>query len=335
MSLLPKARLATRGSKLALWQTRFVSSLLARHGVTSEEIVVSTQGDRVQDRFLHEIGGKGLFIRELEDALIKDRADLAIHSMKDLPANIPAPFALPAVLPRHSPRDLLIFRSEVAKRFKLPQILTREDARSLGSLSIATASLRRQALWKALGTNVTLVAMRGNVDTRLRKLEEGAADALILAEAAMDRLDLKKGLHAVPLDPSWFVPSPAQGALAIEALPTNRFCKIAAMLNDDVTAACVKLERGILADLGGDCTMPLGCHVFWDAGRQETFVRAQVMNYEGRSAEVTLTYPGEPRELPQGAMRQAVIAGLESQGLASILADLARTPPPKLEPSAP
>jgi hydroxymethylbilane synthase len=254
--------IGSRGSMLALWQADYVQSMLKNQGVTSNINVIKTTGDRIQDRFLHEIGGKGLFVKEIEQALLDQTADLAIHSLKDLPAKTPAAFTLAAILKRHLPTDVLIFKKEFAQKTDLPEgMITREKMASFGKVSIATGSLRRSSLLKEASSQINVVPIRGNVDTRLRKLEESEWHGLILAEASLERLNLKSGLVFRTLDPDWFVPSPAQGALAIETLKSKP--ELSDWINNlgcQETRFHVELERLILERLGGDCTMPFGCY---------------------------------------------------------------------------
>ena len=170
-----KIKIATRGSKLALWQANYVSSMLRDLGIEAELNIIKTQGDRVQDRFLHEIGGKGLFVKELETSMLNGETDLAVHSLKDLPAVTPEPFVLPAILKRHNPVDAIIFKPESFKRLGIiDKTLSKDHFRDMGEVTIATSSLRRQSLFKGVSKNIKLEAVRGNVDTRIRKLMEGA-----------------------------------------------------------------------------------------------------------------------------------------------------------------
>lgn len=319
-------RIATRGSKLALWQSEFVAKRIRDAGIHVEFVVESTQGDRVQDRFLHELGGKGLFVRELEDALLAGRADIGVHSLKDLPARLTPPFILSAVLPRHTARDVLILRPDVAAQKPLPSEITAKDLQALAPLHIATSSLRRQSLLKATGADLKISPVRGNVDTRLRKLFEGQWDALILAEAAITRLGLTD-LIAIPFAPDWCVPAPAQGALAIESLPQNPFTPIVHKLNHGLSAFCVNFERQVLAALGGDCTMPMGCYMHYDAQNDETVCDAVVLDHTGKSARSHRRWRGHPESHFKSIMLQEVLGDLTRDGLEDILHALETTTP--------
>ncbi|WP_141731721.1 hydroxymethylbilane synthase [Oligoflexus tunisiensis] len=320
MNTIRKVRIATRGSQLALWQAHHVAGLLMARGLSTELNIIKTTGDRVQDRFLHEIGGKGLFVRELEEAMKKGEADIAVHSLKDLPARIPAGFQLGAILPRHIPQDALIFNPKSLDRLKVPAgpFLSKADLQAFGPLTIATASLRRQALLKGLGSDVQCVPVRGNVDTRIRKLNEGDWDGLILAGASLQRLSLDHLPHRLLMD-EWFVPCAAQGALAIETPEGSPFTKDLAELSDPATYACATMERLILEKLGGDCTMPFGAFFFPDLKKGETVARALVLDYEGQEARYVHTFPGLPQTLDQAACAQTMLEGLKKVGVTDIL----------------
>jgi hydroxymethylbilane synthase len=335
MQTTSKLRIATRGSQLALWQANYVTQLLLKRGIHCELNIIKTTGDRVQDRFLHEIGGKGLFVRELEESLLAGHTDLAVHSLKDLPAKTPAGFALAAILPRHLAEDALIFNPKSLARLKIPEgsHLSREQVMALGPLTIATASLRRQALLKALPNPIELVPIRGNVDTRIRKLNEGDWDGLILAGASLERLGLQ-GLPHRLLDPEWFIPCAAQGALAIETLADSPARQAISALSDPGTYACASLERKVLELLGGDCTMPFAAYFDYDASKGVTRGRALVLDESGREAKTGLSFPGRPESLPVLATALQTLETLKGPTLTSILAHLKITPPDlgKLDP---
>ena len=281
-----KTILATRGSTLALWQARFVAGQLTQRGLDVELNIIKTTGDAVQDRFLHEIGGKGLFIKELEEAMGAGRAHLAVHSLKDLPAVIPNGFRLAAVLPRHAATDVMIFKKDVYARLKLSPgaVLGSKEVTALGPLRVATSSLRRRALLEKLQSGITVVPIRGNVDTRLRKLEEEDWHALILAEASLERL----GITNVPfhrLDANWFVPCAGQGALAIETPAESKVFSVINSLECATTRLQIDVERRVLARLGGDCTMPFGCLVrHGSPNPDQVEARAIVLDMQGGAA---------------------------------------------------
>lgn len=316
--------IASRGSKLALWQSNFISEQLAQRGVKTKIIVVSTKGDRVQNRFLHEIGGKGLFVKELEIAMAEGRADLAVHSTKDLPARLSDEFAL-VFWPRHSPLDVMIFREDVYANLKsewggVPEVLTASDLRSQGPLTIGTASLRRQALLQ--GHN--LKPLRGNVDSRIAKLNQGQFEAIVLAHAALERLQWQH-LPTALLAADWFVPSPAQGALSVEVHRDHPLAPLLAEMEHQPTASACRLERQILADLGGDCTMPIGCYAWFADGGVNLHVK--VLNHQGQATSVNTRVAASWQDLDPPAISESIRERLAADGLAKILADLAKGPP--------
>jgi hydroxymethylbilane synthase len=324
----PKARIATRGSQLALWQANYVSDLLKDHGLDVALNVIKTTGDRVQDRFLHEMGGKGLFVRELEEALRSNEADLAVHSLKDLPAKIPAGFTLPAILKRHIPNDVIIFhpRKNHMERLSKGPLISRDELKALGPLTIATASLRRQSLLRGLHSGIQMVAVRGNVDTRIRKLGESDWDALILAGASLERLGLT-GLSYRMIDLNWFIPCAAQGALAIETTESSVFRPLLAQLKDPRTFACATLERKVLELLGGDCTMPFGAFFHYDETLRKTKATAVVLDYEGNEVRVERHFVQAPEYLTIEETARDVIDALEAAGVEQILRGLETEPP--------
>jgi hydroxymethylbilane synthase len=245
-----KIRIGTRGSKLALAQAHEVrGKMIAAHGLeeTDFEIkVISTSGDRIQDQPLSAFGGKGLFTKEIEDALLDGRIDLAVHSMKDVATRLPAGLVLPCYLPREDVCDAFI--STKAKHIAdLPR----------GAV-MGTSSLRRQAQVKRLRPDLVVVPFRGNVETRLRKLKDGVADATLLACAGLKRLG-KARLIASPVCVNEMLPAVAQGAIGIEIRENDgRIAELIASLHDETTAACVVAERAFLAKLDGSCRTPIG-----------------------------------------------------------------------------
>jgi len=239
-------RLATRKSALALAQSRQVARTLQDlvSGLRVEEMQVVTQGDRVLDRALSEVGGKGLFVREIEEALLDGRADLAVHSMKDLPAQMAAGLVLAAVPRRESPWDALVTPGGVGL-----------DALPPGA-RLGTSSLRRARTVKAARPDLEVVLLRGNVDTRLRRLEAGDFDAIILAEAGLRRLGLSP---ARVLLEGAMVPAVAQGALALQTREGDAASRaIVGLLHHEATSLETEAERAVLGALSGDCGTPLG-----------------------------------------------------------------------------
>jgi hydroxymethylbilane synthase len=245
-------RLGTRGSPLALAQARMVRQALAEaHGLDPERIaieVIRTSGDRIQDRPLAEVGGKGLFTKEIEEALAACTIDLAVHSSKDMPTVLPPGLVLSAFLPREDPRDVFISRK----------------AKSLAELprgaTVGTASLRRQAMVMRQRPDLTIVPLRGNVETRLRKLDEDVADATLLALAGLKRLGLADAATAV-LDVGEFLPAVGQGAIGIETrADDSQTREMLRSINHADTFSALAAERAFLAVLDGSCRTPIGGH---------------------------------------------------------------------------
>jgi hydroxymethylbilane synthase len=238
-------RLGTRGSKLALAQAGVVREALAANEISCELVTVRTTGDRIQDRPLAAAGGKGLFAKELEDALLGRRIDLAVHSMKDLPTVLPGGLEIAAVLPREDPRDaFLSFRANSL------------DALPAGA-RIGTSSVRRRAQVARQRSDLDIVLLRGNVDTRLAKLDAGEIDAAILAHAGLKRLGLEhRATMVLPLD-AW-LPALSQGAIGIEVRKGDAAVEAVAASNHSPTAVALACERAFQQALDGSCTTPIG-----------------------------------------------------------------------------
>jgi hydroxymethylbilane synthase len=254
----PILRIGSRGSPLALVQAREVQSRIAEAaGIDSAQIeikVIRTTGDVVQDRPLAEAGGKGLFTKEIEEVLLAGSIDLAVHSSKDLPTILPAGLVLAGFPPREDPRDAFISRKAASLR-ELPP----------GAV-VGTASPRRRALGKRLRPDVAAAMLRGNVETRLRKLEAGEVDATLLAVAGLKRLGLLAAVTAI-LDPDTFVPAVGQGAIGIEARADDAKTRAFVEAIDDAdTAAAVAAERAFLAVLDGSCRTPIGGYAKIEGG---------------------------------------------------------------------
>jgi len=247
-------RIGTRGSRLALTQANIVRDLLAKTGVASEIVVVKTTGDRIQDRPLADAGGKGLFTKELEEALFAGEADIAVHSMKDVPAHLPTGLMLGALLPREDPRDVLLS----AQNFSLTSLPT-------GAI-VGTSSVRRRAQLLRARKDVEAVTLRGNVETRLSKLDGGAFHATLLALAGLKRLGLEARASQI-LDLAIWLPSPAQGAIGIELRSDDaQTSQIIARLDDEPTAIALACERAFLAALDGSCRTPIAGLAQWENG---------------------------------------------------------------------
>ena len=245
--MTPTVTIGTRGSKLALWQAEWVrSALLARFpGMPIELAVIKTQGDKILDVPLAKVGGKGLFVKEIEEALLDGRVDLAVHSMKDMPADIPEGLAIGAVPERETPADVLISR-DGQRLAELPP----------GSV-IGTSSLRRAAQLRHARPDLQIAPLRGNLDTRLRKLETEGLAAVVLAAAGVRRLGLE-GRITEHLDPDLMLPAVGQGALCIEIRASDpRIADLVAGLDHPDTHATVAGERSFLHRLGGSCQVPI------------------------------------------------------------------------------
>lgn len=243
-----KLRIGSRGSPLALWQANHIAGLLRGQGHEVEIEMIKTAGDRLQEAAFAQVGAKGMFTKEIEEALARGHVDLAVHSLKDLPTELPEGFALAATPPRVDPRDALVSVHH-ASLAALPR-----------RARVGTSSQRRRAELKALRPDIEAVEFRGNVDTRLRKLGEGQVDAILLAAAGLDRLG-RTELVRLRLDPKDFCPAAGQGCLAIETRAGDGATLGAVAFLEDVgTRFAVTAERAALAALGGGCQVPIGVY---------------------------------------------------------------------------
>jgi hydroxymethylbilane synthase len=241
-------RIGSRGSQLALWQANHIATLLRAQGHAVEIEIIKTTGDRLQEIAFAQAGTKGIFTKEIEEALAAGRIDLAVHSLKDLPTELQEPFILAAMPKRVDPRDVFV-SVRYASLASLPQ-----------GTRVGTSSLRRRAQLKALRPGLEAVEFRGNVDTRLRKLARGQVDAILLAAAGLDRLEKTEWVRE-RLDPKDFCPAAGQGALGIETRKIDAATIAAvAFLDDAETRFAVTVERAALAALGGGCQVPIGVH---------------------------------------------------------------------------
>lgn len=244
-------RIGTRGSALALWQARTVAGLLAAQGHSAEIVTIRTEGDRIQDRPLSETGGKGLFVKEIEDALLSKTIDVAVHSAKDMSVALPDGLAIAAVLAREDSRDALVLRSGLSRLDAAP--------------SIGTGSVRRSAQLAVRTPAARFLPVRGNVDTRLRKLDAGEFDALVLAVAGLKRLGYADRIsEAIPHDEC--VPAPCQGIVAIQTRIEHAGDPVWQAIDDAAAFACFEAERAVVAALGGGCRLPLGAIAVHDGG---------------------------------------------------------------------
>jgi hydroxymethylbilane synthase len=270
MTGIERLVIASRESRLALWQSRHVRDLLAQQQpLRSIEILgMTTTGDRLLDATLQQAGGKGLFVKELEAALQEGRADLAVHSAKDMPMALPDGFGVAAILAREDPRDALVSPAYGSL-----------DALPRGA-RVGTASLRREAQLRERYPHLRIASVRGNLDTRLAKLDRGEYDALILAAAGLKRLGLASRIRCC-IDPDLSLPAPGQGALAIECIEARAdIVALVAPLDDAATSACVRAERALSAALSGSCRLPLAGHATLEGGRLT--LRGLVASVDGR-----------------------------------------------------
>lgn len=240
-------RIGSRGSALALWQANFVKARLTElHSGESEIVVIKTSGDRFPQAEIASIGVKGVFIKEIEDALLRGEVDLAVHSMKDVPTAVPEGLTLPAICQRDDPRDCLVSRSG-AGLHALP-----------AGARVGTSSVRRQAQLRRHRPDLQLVGLRGNVDTRLRKLDEGQYEAIVIAKAGLDRLGWGSRVTEV-LSPDVCLPAVAQGALGIETRSDDaELLRVLAALDHAETRTAIAAERALLEGIQGGCQLPLG-----------------------------------------------------------------------------
>jgi hydroxymethylbilane synthase len=299
-----KLIIATRRSRLALWQAEHVRKLLeARHaGLEVGLLPLSTRGDELLDQRLDKVGGKGLFVKELENALADGRAQLAVHSMKDLPAELPEGFSIAAILEREDPRDAF-----VSARFASLKEMPKASV-------VGTSSLRRAAQILERYPHLEAKLLRGNVETRLAKLDRGEYDAVILAVAGLVRLGLGQRIRA-RLDPEDSLPAPGQGALGIECLASRKdVVELLAPLAHAGVTACVRAERAVSRAFGGSCTIPLGAFAELEGNRLR--LRALVAAADGRRV-ARADVAGDARQ-PE-ALGELAAEDLRRQGALEIL----------------
>ena len=321
-----RLKLGTRGSQLALFQANTVSALLgATPGIECEIVVIKTSGDRLAEATIAQIGGKRLFVKEIEDALLAGEIDLAVHSSKDMPVVLPRGLAIGAALPREDARDAVVLPADSAR------VRRRADASDTGvtfdaltarlgsSPRIGTSSVRRIAQLTRLFPGAQFLPIRGNLDTRLRKLDEGGYDALVLASAGLVRLGHRARISAALPIPTC-VPAPGQGIIAIEARAADgHMMSRVAVIDDHTSRAALDAERTVVTRLGGGCQMPIGACAEVSGGAL-TLVAivlsldgAQVLRAESRGPMSDAT-----------AVGNAVADDLLAQGAGGILADIER-----------
>ncbi|MFH0983276.1 MAG: hydroxymethylbilane synthase [Planctomycetota bacterium] len=276
-------RIATRGSELALWQANWVrEAIRRRQDLAVELLIVKTQGDRVTDRTLSTLEGKGFFTKEIEDALLARRAEVAVHSYKDLPTEKVPGLMVAAVPPRAPVNDLLLIRGDRTDPSQQPWPIA-------AGARVGTGAARRTAQLRHRRGDLEVVPIRGNVHTRVGKVRDGTCDAVVLAKAGLERLGLDlSDLVVVDLLESGFLPAPAQGALAVQCREDDpETIAVLRTLHDPDTAACVAAERALLTLFEGGCTLPLGCTARMSGGKIE--LRANWLQTEGDMRFCTVT----------------------------------------------
>ena len=301
-------KLGTRGSTLALWQAEWVRAELARHGVAAELVVIQTRGDADVDRPLHQLEGKGFFTKEIEEALLERRIDVAVHSLKDLPTRLPDGLALAAVPGRADPAEALVTRAD--------------DVTGISALAagarIGTSSLRRVAQIRHLRPDLEVVPLRGNVPTRVAKVKQGrdGLAAALLASAGLERLELA-GQIAQRLDPLEVMPAPGQGALGLEIRAGEENVRAAlAPLEDPASARAVAAERSLLAALGGGCQAPVAAFV----GARGSGLGARLFGrVTAQDGSVQITASADIDERDPAAAGVAVAGLLQAQGASRLL----------------
>ena len=292
--------IATRESRLALWQAEHVRDLLqSRFGRRVALLGMTTKGDQILDRALSKVGGKGLFVKELEVALEEGRADLAVHSLKDVPMDMPEGFVLAAVMEREDPRDALVSNT-YATLAALPQ----------GAV-VGTSSLRRLVQLRARRPDLRIEALRGNLDTRLRKLDEGQYDAIVLAAAGLKRLGLADRIREV-IDTDVMLPAAGQGALGLEIRAQHPDLGPALLeLAHEPTWLATLAERAVSRAMGGSCSMPLAAFAQWQG---DTLVLRSLLGHPTDSHLVQAQAEGQPRSHAEAqALGEAVAAQLKAQ----------------------
>ncbi len=310
-----KLRLATRGSPLALWQAHHVAGLLRGKGIEPELVLVQTKGDQVQDRPLSQIGGDGLFTKEVQHAVLENRADVAVHSLKDLPTAGDSRLRL-AAIPQRGPRGDVWLSARFSRFEDLPT----------GSV-VATGSLRRKAQMLNRRPDLKMIGLRGNLGTRLAILEKGISPdgaselhGMVLAEAGLVRLQLQAQIKHT-LDSSWMLPAVGQGALGLECrVDDARTLGALSELNDETTSQEARAERAMLAALGGGCLIPIGCLAISEKGLLS--MTAAVLDPDGKQRiAATLEYQADRPVQAGEAMAQALLQQGAGELLARILPD--------------
>jgi len=300
---LRKFTIATRESRLALWQAEHVKALLEQQGHSVNLLGMTTRGDQILDRSLSKVGGKGLFVKELETALEDGHADLAVHSLKDVPMELPPGFSLACVMEREDPRDAWV-SNRYASLAELP----------IGAV-VGTSSLRRVALLRALRPDLKIDALRGNLDTRLKKLDSGLYDGIVLAAAGLKRLGLQDRIRAT-FEPEQMLPAAGQGALGIEVRADRAdVADVLASLLHMPTWLAVSAERAVSRVMGGSCSMPLAAYATLDGDLLN--IRATWGDPEGRMPLVCAQAQGVVRDVGAATQMGEQVARQLQAGVAS------------------
>ena len=294
---MAKLRMGSRGSQLAVWQANHVAELLRKRGHEVSIEIIKTTGDKITEVALSKVGTKGMFTKEIEEALAEQRIDLAVHSLKDLPTELSREFTLAAILPREDARDAF-----VSKKHQAFGILPK-------GARVGTSSLRREAQLRALRSDLDVVPLRGNVDTRLRKLEGGEFDAIILAAAGLKRLGREEMLRELlPLDE--MCPAAGQGALAIEVRAGDASTTQAISFIDDAASrAATSCERALLNGLGGGCQVPIGAHAEFSG--EQLVLTAVVASPDGRRVLRERQLDKDPQKLGKAVARELLGKGAQ------------------------
>jgi hydroxymethylbilane synthase len=292
-----RLRIGSRGSQLALWQANHIASLVRTQGHEVEIEIIHTTGDKITDVALAKVGAKGMFTKEIEEALADRRVDLAVHSLKDLPTELAAEFEIAAVPKREDPRDAFCSVNYSGIE-AMPQ-----------GARVGTSSLRREAQLRAIRPDLVVHPLRGNVDTRLRKLESGEYDAIILASAGLRRLGKTERIRQV-LPVETMCPAAGQGALGIESRAGDAAVREAlAFLDDEAARAETSCERALLAKLGGGCQVPIGASAKWSEGKLH--LEAVVASPDGKLLVRESAIGGHPTQLGASVAKRILEKGAE------------------------
>ncbi|PYR80217.1 MAG: hydroxymethylbilane synthase [Acidobacteria bacterium] len=309
-------RIGTRGSELALYQANAVAAQLrAKAGVDCEIVVIKTSGDKLAEATVTQIGGKRLFVKEIEDALLAGEVDLAVHSSKDMPVVLPDGLAIAGVLPREDARDAVVLPGADGVTLSFEELVVQLGA----TPRIGTSSVRRTAQLSRLFPGATFLPIRGNLGTRLRKLDDGHYDALVLASAGLIRLEQRARISTL-LPPAACVPAPGQGIIAVEIRSADRrVAGAVAAIDDEPSRAALEAERAVVTSLGGGCQMPIGAHAEVAGG--DISLTTVVLSLDGaRAIRAESRGPmTEPHQLGIAAAED-----LRSQGAEQILAEVQR-----------